>query len=211
MQRKDLTAGVDYAVSTYGRADLGSAVLVRATVTDVPVKGGIPVTSKDLRFDCKVDPRNIIGTWRDHLAERRRAAQARADRAQAHVDTAARRNDAILRLAAIAPGARVPFWATRADVKPHGDGSGVFGGDGKTDVEALLSLAEAAFRAGQQAGPDAPVPAPVAVCKHCHQPIVRESAGWVTTLSGDDGGTYDECEDNYNERTDTWGGHAPAK
>ena len=53
------------------------------------------------------------------------------------------------------------------------------------------------------------------VCRYCGEAI--ELVGrrqWVTVLSGDDGGTYDICEQNWGpddqDRCDN-GGHRPAK
>lgn len=41
-------------------------------------------------------------------------------------------------------------------------------------------------------------------CAHCGASIEREpNVGWVDTVSGDDGGTYDVCVDSPN-------GHRPA-
>ena len=35
-----------------------------------------------------------------------------------------------------------------------------------------------------------------ATCRYCHEPIELISRRWVMVLSGDEGGTYDLCEDN---------------
>lgn len=50
----------------------------------------------------------------------------------------------------------------------------------------------------------------VVVCKHCGHEIEHESnVGWVTTLSGDEGGTYDKCEGKWDSHAQEYGNHEP--
>jgi hypothetical protein len=48
-------------------------------------------------------------------------------------------------------------------------------------------------------------------CRYCGADIesMGPDIGWVDTLSGDDGGTYDICPERYDAESDTQGAHAP--
>jgi hypothetical protein len=47
-------------------------------------------------------------------------------------------------------------------------------------------------------------------CKHCGYEIEHEpNVGWVTVLSGDEGGTYDRCEGQWDRFAQEYGDHEP--
>jgi hypothetical protein len=96
--------------------------------------------------------KNLVCTWDQHVALLKESQEAKEVHHDHLRELAAERNDAIRRIKKHVPRKMLPYWATKADVRPHTDWSGVNGGDGKMYVTDLAEIVEAAYRAGFTAG-----------------------------------------------------------
>ena len=103
MKRSEITEGRAYAVSNWRSVTLGSEHGIdRVVITDVPAAPR-PLSGRAKSGIVAPDPRNVLGTWKDHLTEKKARQVAKADAERAKQEEMARREAAVPLLPAYAP------------------------------------------------------------------------------------------------------------